>query len=80
MVVNSGQMIPDDVIEEELNNIAPFENFNQDFLKSNGRGASAITTLVNEELLQQELEAEFTYMIQSDFEFTDVIRESRLMA
>jgi len=58
-------------MENELSQPSPFENYTQSHLENTGRGS---TSLLNE----YELEAEFMYEVESDFELTGILNETML--
>jgi hypothetical protein len=62
-------------VEAELNSKIPFENYTQRNLESNGRGADASTNLPAK---PEDLEGEFKFEIESDFELISIIGESKL--
>lgn len=75
----AGGTLTDEQIDDELFKATPFESYDQEKLLVSGRGAEAITMLPNnEDDLIRSLEADFTYMIQSDLEFTNTISETKL--
>lgn len=62
-------------VESELNSKIPFENYTQRNLESKGRGAEAS---VNLPAKPEDLEGEFKFEIESDFELISIIGESKL--
>lgn len=62
-------------IEAELSSKIPFENYTQRNLESKGRGADASTNLPTK---PEDLEGEFKFEIESDFELISIIGESKL--
>ena len=75
----AGNLLTDKEIDAELCKPIPFQSYNQQKLEESGRGAEAITMLPkNEDDLLNSLEADFTYLIQSDIEFTKTIAETNL--
>lgn len=72
-------MLSDEEIDLELTKPDPFESYSRKKLDESGRGEEAITMLPkNENVLLGELELEFTYMIQADFDFEKTINETEL--
>ncbi|KIA98515.1 hypothetical protein OA88_20495 [Flavobacterium sp. JRM] len=75
----AGQLLTDEEIDKELFKPIPFESYNQEKLIVNGKGAEAITMLPkNEADLIRSLEADFTYLIQADLDFTNTIANTKL--
>jgi hypothetical protein len=74
-----GNLLTDEEIETELFKSAPFKTYDQKKLKVAGRGDEAIEMLPNNEAdLIQSLEAEFTFLIEPDYEFVQIIAETKL--
>jgi len=75
----AGQLLTDEQIDKELFKPIPFESYNQEKLIVTGKGAEAITMLPkNEADLIRSLEADFTYLIQADLDFTNTIARTKL--
>jgi hypothetical protein len=75
----AGNLLTDEQIDEELFKLEPFQSYNQQKLKVSGRGEEAIKMLPkNEGDLLNSLEADFTYLIQSDIDFTNAIADTKL--
>lgn len=66
-------------IDTELQKARPFENYNQNKLEIGGKGIAVIENLPkDEQLLLQDLEADFTYAVQSDFEIPALLAQTEL--
>ena len=77
----AGESLTDAEIEMAFLKEKPFESYNQDTLTTSGRGAGTVTSMpINEDELLQSLEADFTYVVQSDLEFTDTIANTKISA
>lgn len=75
----AGKLLTDEQIDNELFKPIPFESYNQEKLIVTGKGAEAITMLPkNEADLIRSLEADFTYLIQADLDFTNTIANTTL--
>jgi len=75
----SGVVLTDAQIDNELFKPIPFETYNQNTLAIGGKGADAIAVLPeNESDLIRSLEADFTYLIQGDLDFTNTIAKTKL--
>jgi hypothetical protein len=75
----AGNLLTDEQIDVELFKPIPFQSYTQQKLEVSGRGTEAITMLPkNENDLLNSLEADFTYLVQSDIEFTNIIAETKL--
>lgn len=75
----AGQLLTDEQIDSELFKEYPFESYNQNKLNSSSKGADLISNLPkNDNDLINSLEAEFTYLIQSDIDFTNTIAKTKL--
>lgn len=75
----TGNFLTDEEIDAELLKPFPFQDYNQQKLKVSGRGAEAIAMLpLNEDDLRNSLEAEFTYLIQSDIAFINTIANTKV--
>lgn len=70
-----GSALTNTEIDVELSSKIPFENYTQINLESKGRGSDASTNLPS---TPEDLEGEFKYEIESDFELITIIGESRL--
>ncbi len=75
----AGQLLTDEQIDKELFKPIPFESYNLEKLIVTGKGAEAIAMLPkNEADLILSLEADFTYLIQADLDFTNTIAKTKL--
>jgi hypothetical protein len=71
----AGVSLTNNQIEVELSRKIPFENYTQTNLVTKGRGADASANLP---IKSEDLEGEFKFEIESDFELIAIIGESKL--
>ncbi len=71
----AGVSLTNDQIESELSKMIPFGNYTQSNLESTGRGADASTNLPSK---PEDLEGEFKFEIEADFELISILGESKI--